>query len=143
MLLGLSLTFRWYSEGMLKRVISFGTVLSVVLLTAMLYMTTPVEAGPLGILFVFILMYASALGILTFSLFGTTKVVAKLSRSFTVRRPLQALSFQRSYYFASVLALVPVMFIGMQSVGRVGVYEIILILLFATISCVYIAKRTT
>ncbi len=128
---------------MLKRVISFGTVISVALLTAMLYMTTPVEAGPLGILFVFILMYMSALGMLTFLLFGVSRLVAKLSRSFTVRRPLQRLSFQRSYYFASVLALVPVMFIGMQSVGRVGVYEIILITLFATISCVYIAKRTT
>lgn len=128
---------------MLKRVIAFGAVIAVVLLTSMLYMTTPVEAGPLGILFVFILMYISALGMLTFLLFGISRVIAKLSRSFTVRRPLQVMSFQRSYYFASVLALVPVMFIGMQSVGRVGVYEIILILLFATISCIYIAKRTT
>lgn len=128
---------------MLKRVIAFGTVIAVVLLTSMLYMTTPVEAGPLGILFVFILMYLSALGALTFLLFGVSRVIARLSRSFTVRRPLQVMSFQRSYYFASVLALVPVMFIGMQSVGRVGGYEIILILLFTTISCVYIAKRTT
>lgn len=127
---------------MLKKVIGFGTIIAVTLLTVMLYMTTPVEAGPLGILFVFILMYMSALGMLTFLLFGVSRVIAKLSRSFTVRRPLEVLSFQRSYYFASVLALVPVMFIGMQSVGKVGIYEIILILIFTTISCVYIAKRT-
>ena len=128
---------------MLSRVITFGSVIAAVLLVGMLYTTTPIEAGPLGILFVFILMYVSALGMLTFLLFGLSRVIARLSRSLTVRRPLQVMSLQRSYYFASVLALAPVMFIGMQSVGKVGIYEIILIALFATVGCIYIAKRTT
>lgn len=128
---------------MLKRIIGSGTIITVILLTAMLYMTTPAEAGPLGILFVFILMYLSALGMLTFLLFGVSRAIARVSRSFTVRHPPRVMSFQRSYYFASVLALVPVMFIGIQSVGKVGLYEVILMLLFTTIGCVYIAKRTT
>ncbi|MEO5950825.1 MAG: hypothetical protein ABIQ04_05265 [Candidatus Saccharimonadales bacterium] len=128
---------------MLSRIIAFGSGIAIVLLVVMLYMTTPAEAGPLGILFVFILMYASALGMLTFLLFGLSRVIARLSRSVTVRRPLNVLSLQRSYYFASVLALVPVMFIGMQSVGQVGLYEIVLMVLFTTIGCIYIAKRTT
>src|SRR5664279_3283411 len=121
---------------MLSRVITFGSIIAAILLVGMLYATTPIEAGPLGILFVFILMYVSALGMLTFLLFGISRIIARLSRSLTVRRPLQVMSLQRSYYFASVLALVPVMFIGMQSVGRVGIYEIILIALFATVGCV-------
>lgn len=48
----------------------------------------------------------------------------------------------RSYYFASVIALAPVMVVGMQSVGEVGLYELLLVILFVGIACVYIAKRT-
>ncbi len=127
---------------MLSRAIGYGSVIATMLLIVMLYMTTPIEAGPLGILFVFILMYMSALGMLTFLLYGISRLISRLSRSLTVRRPVDVLTLQRSYYFGSVLALVPVMFIGMQSVGRIGLYEILLMALFTTITCVYIAKRT-
>jgi hypothetical protein len=88
-------------------------------------------------------MYVSVLCVLTFLLFSLSRLVAKISSSVTVRRPVQALGLVRSYYFASVIALAPIMLIGMQSVGDVNFYEFILIVLFVTISCVYIAKRTT
>ena len=54
---------------------------------------------------------------------------------------MQPLSFRRSYYFSTVLAAAPVMLIGLQSVGSVGIYEFILVMLFVVIGCVYIAKR--
>lgn len=69
-------------------------------------------------------------------------MVNRLSRSFT-KRTLPSLTIRRSYYFSSVLALAPVMFIGMQSVGEVGIYEVVLVLLFVGIACVYVAKRTS
>ena len=40
------------------------------------------------------------------------------------------------------MALAPVMIIGMQSVGEVGLYELSLVVVFLVIACVYIAKRT-
>ena len=55
---------------------------------------------------------------------------------------MQPLSLRKAYYFASVMGLAPVMFIGMQSVGEVGFYELVLIILFVGISCMYIAKRS-
>ena len=113
------------------------------LLALLLQVSTPATIGPLGILIVFILMYVSALGVLTFLIYGISKVNARISRTVTVRRPLEALSLTRSYYFASVIALVPVMIIGMQSVGEVGPYEIFLVAAFTIIACVYIAKRTS
>jgi type IV secretory pathway VirB2 component (pilin) len=69
-------------------------------------------------------------------------MVAKVSSSMTLKRPLQQLSLRRSYYFASVVALAPVILVGMQSVGEVSFYDVLLIVVFIVISCVYIAKRS-
>lgn len=135
--------FRWYSESMLGRILTISVTVALMLLVILLQTTTPATIGPLGILLVFVLMYVSVLCVLTFLLFFISKVVAKISSSVTVKRPLQPLSLTRSYYFSSVIALAPVMLIGMQSVGEVSFYEVVLIIVFIVISCVYIAKRTT
>jgi hypothetical protein len=127
---------------MLGRVVAISLVVSAVLLAVLWRVTTPATIGPLGILIVFILMYVSVLGALTFLLYGISKVVSKLLSSFTVSKPAEALSLSRSYYFSSAIALAPVMFVGMQSVGEVSVYDVLLVALFVVIACVYIAKRT-
>ena len=127
---------------MLGKVLTISLAVAFMLLVILLQTTTPATVGPLGILLIFVLMYVSVLCVLTFLLFAVSKVVAKVSTSVTVKRPLQPLSLIRSYYYASVLALAPVMLIGMQSVGEVNGYELSLVVLFVVISCVYIAKRT-
>ncbi len=128
---------------MVGKVLAISFSAAVVLLVVILQTTTPATIGPLGILTVFILMYVSVLSALTFLLFSGSKLVAKASASLTVKRPVQALTLSKSYYFSSVLALAPVMLIGAQSVGDVGIYEVLLIVVFVLISCVYIAKRTS
>jgi hypothetical protein len=127
---------------MLGRVIAISSALAMVALFILWQNTTPSTIGPLGVLFVFILMYVSVLGVLTFLLFGLNKIIVKLSTSVTVRKPINRMTLGRSYYFASVIALAPVMVIGMQSVGEVGLYELLLVVLFVGIACIYIAKRT-
>lgn len=136
------MNFRWYSVGMLGRILAISLTVAVTLLVIVLQTTTPATIGPLGILFVFILMYVSVLCALTFLLYGASKLLVRLFSSVALKRPLQRLSLGKSYYFSSVIALAPVMLIGMQSVGEVGFYEIVLVILFIAISCVYIAKRT-
>jgi hypothetical protein len=127
---------------MLGRIIAISMVAAMVLLTMLLQTTTPATIGPLGILFVFILLYVSVLGVLTFLLFGCSKIVVKIISVFFSRKPIHALSLGRAYYYSSVIALAPVLFIGMQSVGKVSVYEVLLVALFVVIACIYIAKRT-
>ena len=129
--------------NMLGRLLAISCVTAMVLLSILLQTTAPATIGPLGILIVFILMYVSVLGVLTFLLFGISRMVAKLSGSVGLKRPVETLTLNRSYYFASVIALAPVMFIGMQSVGDVGFYDVSLVVLFVVIACVYIAKRTS
>jgi type IV secretory pathway VirB2 component (pilin) len=127
---------------MLGRALAISLATSVTLLIVLLQTTTPATIGPLGILLIFVLMYLSVLCVLTFLLFAISGMVAKVSSSMTLKRPLQQLSLRRSYYFASVVALAPVILVGMQSVGEVSFYDVLLIVVFIVISCVYIAKRS-
>ncbi|MEP6710233.1 MAG: hypothetical protein ABJA64_00755 [Candidatus Saccharibacteria bacterium] len=127
---------------MLARFIVFISALAAIVLLFFLVSMTPVSAGPLGILVVFICLYILVLGALTFLLWGIHRIIAKLAKPFTVRRPIHPISLLHAYYFSSVIALVPVMLVGMQSVGTVSAADVALVLLFAVIGCVYIAKRT-
>lgn len=126
---------------MLQRIIASITVVSLCLLALMLVLTTPASAGPFGLLVIFISAYLTTLGLISFFLYGITRIIAYVSAGFTVKKPIQPLSFRRAYYFSTVLAAGPVMLIGLQSVGSIGVYEFILVLLFVVIGCVYVAKR--
>ncbi|HSW77567.1 MAG TPA: hypothetical protein VLG36_02105 [Candidatus Chromulinivoraceae bacterium] len=127
---------------MLGKIVAISMTGAIVLLAVLLETTKPATIGPLGILLVFILMYVSVLGVLTFLLYGCSRVVARATSTMIVRRPIEPLTLGRSYYYASVLSLAPILFVGMQSVGEVSIYDVFLVLLFVTIACIYIAKRT-
>jgi hypothetical protein len=127
--------------GTLSKIILISLIASPLLLIAFLQTTTPATSGPLGILLVFILMYTSLLSLLTYLVFYTVNLVNKLA-TFFMSKGLGDMSFVRSYYFSSVFALAPVIFIGMESVGRVGLYEVVLIGIFMIVAGVYVAKRT-
>ena len=50
-------------------------------------------------------------------------------------------SNNKSYYYSTVVALVPVIYVGMQSVGGAGLFEIVLLSLFEVLACFYVYKR--
>jgi hypothetical protein len=77
-----------------------------------------------------------ALGVLTFLLKIIFTLIAKLQK-----KTSEVFSLQQSYYYASVLALAPVMIVGARSIGRSGGYDIVLVVLFELIACFYISKR--
>lgn len=126
---------------MFKKTIAITTIVSLCSLIVLLNVTAPSWLGPLGILVVFILAYLLSLGLVTYFIYWSSRFVAYISRFFTARKPLLAFSFRRSYYFATVFAVAPVMLIGLQSVGSVGVYEFTLVTLFIVIGCIYISKK--
>lgn len=120
---------------MLEKVLAVSSLIAAVLLLALLQVTSPATIHPVGILFVFLLVYVLALGVLTFLILGLNWILV----GFKLRR--NAISLRRAYFYASVLALAPVMIVCMQSIGRIGFYELLLIMLFEIIACFYIAKR--
>lgn len=127
---------------MAGKFIAISGIVALALLALVLHTTTPATIGPLGLLFVFIMLYVTALCAVTFFVFVISQAAARIASSLTVRRPLGALTLQQSYYYGSVIALAPVMLLGMQSVRAVGIYETLLVALFAFLGCVYIAKRS-
>jgi len=126
---------------MLQRIIALITVVSLCLLALMLVLTTPASAGPFGLLLIFISAYLASLGLISFFLYGASRLFAYAASTMTVRKPIKPIAFKRAYYYSTVLAAAPVMLIGLQSVGAVGIYEFILVVIFEVIGCVYITKR--
>ena len=120
---------------MLGKVLALSTLCAFVLLSALLQSTTPSLIHPLGILFVFLLIYVLALGVLTFLLYiGSVGIARVRKRNITV-------TLRRAYIYASALALAPVMVVGMSSIGKTGIYEFLLIVAFEIVACFYITKQ--
>ena len=126
---------------MLPRIIATISLASLCLLSFMLTFTSPADAGPFGLLVIFISAYLTFVGVISFFLFGINRLVIMVSSGMTVRKPLTAMQFKRAYYYSTVLAAAPVMLIGLQSVQSIGIYEIILVLIFEVVACLYVSKR--
>ena len=132
-----------YSKNrMLIRILTIATISSIFLLILLLSLTAPSSAGPVVILFAFILFYLSLLGIVTFLLYTGAHFIYFLVQLFTNRIIRTKLSIRRAYLYATVIATLPMMAVGLYSVGGVKWYELILIALFGLIGIVYIARRT-
>lgn len=128
---------------MLSRVLMITSTLAAVVLFLVINTTTPKTAGAMGVLGVFILGYIVLLGLITFCIYGASHAFSGLVNRLAVRRPVESLSMKQAYYYATVLALAPVIIISLQSVGGVGGYELVLVLLLMIIGCLYVAKRTS
>lgn len=126
---------------MLKRIVATITIASIAMLIYLINTTTPTTIGPLGILFVFILIYLSVLGTVSYFIHGVLWVMNFATRESNSRVATKKISFRRAYYFASIIALAPVMLLGAQSIGRSSLYDIFLVLLFEVIALLYVSKR--
>jgi hypothetical protein len=127
---------------MLKRIIQIITIVSLCLLVFLLNVTTPATAGPFGILAILFFAYLSSLGVMTYFLYGMGRIITHLSAVFMVRRPIEALTLKRSYYYSTIIATAPILLIGLQSVGAGGVYEFLLVSIFVVMGCLYVSKRS-
>lgn len=126
---------------MLPRIIATLSLASLCVLSLMLTFTSPATAGPFGLLMIFITAYLAFVGLISFFLFGMNRLIVMVSSGMTVRKPLRKMEFRRAYYFSTVLAAAPVMLIGLQSVQSIGVYEVILVLIFEVVACLYVSRR--
>ena len=129
-------------RNMLGKVIAASTVIAGIILIIMLQVTHPSTVGPLGLLAVFFLLYVIMLGAMTELLWVGSKVVQAIGRKVTSKRPPGRLSLQRAYYFSTVLALGPVMALAMLSIGALGVYELVLIMVFLAVATLYVSRRS-
>lgn len=127
---------------MVGKAIVISTAIAAVLLLLILQTTNPSTAGPLGLLAVFFLVYVIILGAITEMLWLGSRVFQVIARRFTSKRPPLRISLSKAYYLSTVLALGPVMALAMQSIGSLGLYEILLIVAFVAISLLYVSRRS-
>lgn len=119
-----------------KIAITIGCVAALTVLL-IINMTTPSSIGPFGVLLLLFSLYVtltSALYILLRFLFS----VLHLSKSADNNKSRQDI---RLYYFSSVLALAPVILLGIQSIGGIKLFDICLVVIFEVIACLYVYKR--
>jgi len=125
-----------------KKALLIAMILAAITIGMLLTITNPTTAGPVGVLAIFVLIYIVILGIISFTLYSASRIIAKAAKRVAVtKRPIQALGFRKAYYYASVIALGPVMLLGMQSVSGLGVYEFFLVCFFVVVGCLYISRR--
>lgn len=127
---------------MLQRIVALLSLASLCVLSLMLTFTSPASAGPFGLLVVFISAYLTFVGLVSYFLFGMNRLIRVALSGMTIRKPLKAMTFKRAYYFSTVLAVAPVLFVGLQSVQAIGVYEVALIIAFEIVACIYVGRRT-
>ena len=129
-------------SDMFTRILTIVSVISFCLLIILLTTTAPGSAGPVVILFVFILMYLSLLGVVTFLLYAGMQVVYFLVDLLTNRKVHARLSLSRAYLYATVLATLPMIVMGLYSVNGIRWHELLLVGIFGVIGVLYIARRT-
>ena len=127
----------------MKRVLGTVTIIALLALGVVLFMTNPSQSGPIGILAVFICLYVVLAGTFSFLIYFGSVLLARFLPRLLTRRPYEKLNLLHSYYYASVIALAPLMIIGMNSVEKVGFREQALVVIFVIAACVYIRKMTT
>lgn len=111
------------------------------LLLFLLNSTNPTTVGSSGILIIFGLIYVVAVCVVTVLFWFIAWVYGVLqSRKGGVAR--FRLSLLHSFYYSLVLALGVVIYIGTRSIGGGSFYEIVLIVVFMTVGCVYVERKT-
>jgi hypothetical protein len=126
---------------MLPRVIATISLASLCVLALVLTFTSPSTTGPFGLLLLFISAYLVFVGLISFFLFGMNRLIAMVTTGTKPRKPWKQMEFRRAYYYSTVLAAAPVLLLGLQSVQSIGVYEVVLVIIFEVVACVYISRR--
>ena len=121
---------------MLEKVLTVASVISFFALLFIMQGTTPSSSHPILILLVFVFIYILALGLLVFFISVGSRLLY-----FVSNHRLKIISARRAYYYSTILALVPVMVLGMKSIGRTSLYDVTLVVAFALVAIFYVYKR--
>ncbi len=120
-----------------------GIILIVCVLIAgiILQQTSPVTSGPIVVLFLFLIFYVASLIIASNLINVINFALVKYGGDKVRKKPFVRLSSLKIYYYSSVIALAPILLLGLQSVGGVGFYEFFLVLAFVLIGCLYVSRQ--
>lgn len=126
---------------MISKKIFAVTLISGISIFWILNFTSPITAGPMGIFGFFVLVYVFLFGILSFFLYGANKIIHLSFLNSRIGLNLREKDIKFFLKYSAILAFAPLIAIVRISTGGIGIFEIILIIIFEIIACVYISKR--
>ena len=115
---------------MVNRLITFFSLLALIIIMVMLNLTAPAEIGPLGVLVFFTMIYVVVFGV-------ATGLVALMRRVTGNRGGMR----RKDYFFAAVIAFGPIMLLLVQSFGSFSLWTIGLVIAFVGLGCFLVSKR--
>lgn len=129
---------------MLHKILVIAGILASAGLLYVLNFTTPSGAGATGVLSVFLLSYVVLVSITSGFIFWTYKLIKRVFYSDTnaIYDPSE-FSFKQSYYYASIIALGPVLLVSLKSVGKAGISEALLVVFLLVLGCIYVSRQTS
>lgn len=120
-----------------------GLVVSVVALVFILNMTNPSDSGPAGILAVLILIYAISYSVIIL----TTVLFDYIYRLIAPRQQDETVAIRTKHFYhrllavCAVLATAPILVISLNSIGRLGFLDIVLIVAIELVAIFYVLKK--
>ena len=130
----------WYSVSMKCRYVTIVAVLAAAVDVILMHAVAPMSIGPLGILAFFVCLYIAAASGCYLVMVVTRRAVMHVVRH-DMYRGLASVTPLKLYYYASVIGLIPVTLLGMQSIGGITAWDVLLLVLFLSLGCFYIHKR--
>lgn len=109
-------------------------LIAVFAITVVMNTTNPLTVGPLGILLLMSLIYVTIVLVLNAALTAAIVVADKFT---TVSVQFK----KRLRYMTTILGLGPVLLIALNSIGQASLIDTLLVLVFTTLGCFYIARR--
>ena len=122
------------------RYVAIVAVLAVIADVVIVHAVTPMSVGPLGILAFFVCLYVATASCCYLVMVVTRRIVMHVVRH-DMHRRLAAVTPLKLYYYASIVGLMPVILLGMQSIGGDTAWDVLLLPLFLGLGCFYIHKR--
>ena len=106
----------------------------------LVHTVTPMSVGPLGILAFFVCLYIATASCCYLVMVAVKRIAMRVVQH-NMYRGLASVTPLKLYYYASVVGLIPVTLLGMQSIGGITAWDILLLVLFLSLGCFYIHKR--
>ena len=130
----------WYSVSMKYRYVALVAVLAAAVGVMLMHVVAPMSIAPFDVLAFFLCLYVATTSCCYLVMAAVKHVVQRVARHNTYRG-LVTIPPLKLYYYASIVGLVPIILLGMQSLGGVTAWDILLLALFLSLGCFYIHKR--
>ena len=114
---------------MFNRLMLFLSIVSVIVILAMINLTTPTSVGPLGVLVFFTMIYVAIYGVINLIVVAFMKANGKKGGE------------RKNHYYAAMISFGPIMLLLIQSFGSLSIITIMMTVVCVMLGCFVINKR--